>query len=325
MCAALLLGELTRAQPARYHFTANKMGSPFNLVIVAQDSSAAARLAARAFALVDSLNHLFSDYDSTSELSLVNRSAGSGTVRLSPALNEIIRLSQVAWSASDHSFDITVGPLSLLWRQCRKEHRFPDSLELVPATRNVGFERLHYNARLGTVSPEKGVRIDLGGIAKGYTAQKVVELLRRLGAGSALADAGGDIAMSGSPAGSRGWTIGVNVPEEAEELLPRSLQLSQLSVATSGDVYQFIEHDGKKFSHIIDPRTGYGVTSQRNVTVIAKDGAEADWLATACSILPVAAARRLAITRGAGLLISVVENGRIVTYRTPRFERYWKR
>lgn len=325
LCTALLLCAPINAQPARYRFTANKMGSPFNLVIVAQDSSTAAGLAARAFALVDSLNQLFSDYDSTSELSLINRSAGAGTVHISPALNEIIGLSQVAWSASDRSFDITIGPLSLLWRRCRREHRFPGQQEVLSARKKVGFTRLHYNTHTQTISPEKGVRLDLGGIAKGYTAQKVVELLRSLGAPSALADAGGDIAMSEPPPGHHGWTVGVNVPEEADNLLPRNLQLSQRSVATSGDVYQFIEHNGKKFSHIIDPRTGYGITSQRNVTVIAKNGAEADWLATACSILPLNAARRLAMSRGAGLLISVMENGRIVTHRTPGFDHYWKR
>ena len=102
-----------------------------------------------------------------------------------------------------------------------------------------------------------------------------------------MADASGDIVMSDAPPGKNGWTIGINLPENENELWDKKLELKNFAVSTSGDIYRYTIHNGKKYSHIIDPRTGYGVTSQRNVTVIAKDGATADWLATACSILPI--------------------------------------
>jgi thiamine biosynthesis lipoprotein len=150
----------------------------------------------------------------------------------------------------------------------------------------------------------------------------VVDFLDQNGIASALADAGGDIACSGAPPGARGWSIGINVPEQAEALLNKTVQLHNGAVATSGDVYQFTEHNGKRYSHIINPETGYGVTFQRNVTIIAPDGATADWLATACSILPVRKAKKLARRQGAALLIGVLKKNRLRFYKTRNWNRY---
>jgi thiamine biosynthesis lipoprotein len=164
--------------------------------------------------------------------------------------------------------------------------------------------------------------LDLGGIAKGYTAQQVIDFLKQNGITQALVDAGGDIATTGSPPAAKGWTIGINVPETQNDLLPKRIVLHDMAVATSGDVYQYVEHNGKKYSHITDPRTGYGVTSQRNVTVIAKDGATADWLATACSILPINDAKKLATNMHAQLLIAIVQEGKPLFYFTKGFANY---
>jgi thiamine biosynthesis lipoprotein len=170
-----------------------------------------------------------------------------------------------------------------------------------------------------------GMRLDLGGIAKGYIAQKVIDFLRQEGISKALADAGGDMAMSSSVNNSKGWVIGVNIPETTDDLLPRHLILQNIAVATSGDAYQYIEHNGKKYSHIIDPRTGYGIQSQRNVTVIATNGTDADWLATACSILPIPEAKQIAKQAGAELLITELKNGQVVYHSTEGFGRYWEK
>ena len=118
--------------------------------------------------------------------------------------------------------------------------------------------------------------------------------------------------------------MAVNVPETKEELLAKTLLLQNKSVSTSGDAYQFMEHNGKKFSHIIDPRTGYGVTFQRNVTVIANDGTTADWLATACSILSIRQAKKLAAQLGAEVLMGEIKKGKLIFYSTKGFNSYWK-
>ena len=168
------------------------------------------------------------------------------------------------------------------------------------------------------------MKLDLGGIAKGYVAGAVINWLQSANTGSALADAGGDIACSAPPPGSKGWVVGINLPGKSNELMQQTILLSHGAVATSGDLYQYMEHNGKRYAHIIDPRTGYGVTFGRNVTVVAKDGATADWLATACSILPVRRSKKLATTNGAALLIAQEKKGRLKMYRNQFMKRYLK-
>ena len=137
-----------------------------------------------------------------------------------------------------------------------------------------------------------------------------------------MVDVSGDIATCNSPAGKEGWVIGINLPE-SEQLQKKQLQLHNLSVSTSGDLYQFLEHEGKRYSHIIDPKTGYGITTQKNVTVIADNTTIADWLATACSIMPVRKAKRLAKKMHAKVLVAQMKNGRIIQSGSKNFNRFY--
>jgi thiamine biosynthesis lipoprotein len=322
----LLTAISTRSQERKHHFSAAKMGSPFNIIIVSADSARAAALAERSFALVDSFNHIYSDYDTSSELSKLNRLAGAGKQKVSAGLWEIIYQSKLAWQKSKGAYDVTIGPLSLLWRKARKEKIFPSPASVKKKKDLAGFKRLQMDAAQHTITlTQAGMRIDLGGIAKGYIAQKILDFLYASGITQALVDAGGDMAMSGSPPASAGWVVGVNIPETTDDLLPKKLSLAGKAVATSGDAYQFIEHKGVKYSHIIDPRTGYGVSFQRNVTVIADKGADADWLATACSVLPVGESKKLASAMHAELLITELKNRKVVYFATDGFARYWKK
>jgi thiamine biosynthesis lipoprotein len=118
--------------------------------------------------------------------------------------------------------------------------------------------------------------------------------------------------------------VGVNVPETTDDLLTHQLQLANISVATSGDAYQYMEKNGVKYSHILNPKTGFGVTWLRNVTIIAAKGETADWLATACSILPLEEAKKLALDNQAQLLITTLQNGQITYYSSPSFKKYWR-
>ncbi len=316
-----------KAQLKRYTFTESKMGSPFMLVMYCADSLQAAKLAGNSFKLVDSFNNIFSDYNNSSELMQLNATAGSNTapVKVSPALMEILLQSKNAFAESNGSFDITIGPLVKLWRSARKTKQLPDKEKIAAAKNLTGFESLIIDSVEKTaILTKQGMSLDLGGIAKGWIAQKVIDFLHTQHIANALADAGGDIVMSTAPPGTQGWTIGVNIPEKQEELLDQSLLLQNKAVATSGDAYQYVEKDGIRYSHIVDPHTGYGVTFQRNVTVIAKDGATADWLATACSILPIKKAKKLAIKLGAELLIAANKKDTIIFYSTKGFNHYWK-
>ena len=316
---------LLQAQTRKFSYSEMKMGSAFNLIIVSADSNKANHLARKSYELVDSLNHIFSNYDSSSELSKINASAGLLPYKMSRAMLDLVQKSQYAYIQSKGAYDISIGPLSSLWRNARKAKLFPEASTVLATKKLVGFAQVKINKRLGTIFlPNANMQLDFGGIAKGYIAQWVINFLKANGIQQALVDAGGDIVMSGAPLNQQGWLIGVNHPETTDQLLNKKLQLSNCSVATSGDVYQFIEYKGVKYSHIINPLTGYGVTNLRNVTIVAKTGATADWLATACSILPIKEAKQLAISHQAALLITTLKNGKLVFEATPSFKNYWQ-
>ena len=316
---------LLQAQTRKFSYSEIKMGSAFNLIIVSTNSNKANHLARKSYELVDSLSHIFSNYDSSSELSKINASAGLLPYKMSTAMLDLVQKSQHAYIQSKGAYDISIGPLSILWRNLRKAKLFPDSSTVVATKKLVGLNQVKINKRLGTIFlPNADMQLDFGGIAKGYIAQWVINYLKANGIQQALADAGGDIVMSGAPLNQKGWLIGVNLPETTDELMTKKLLLSNAAVATSGDVYQYIEYKGVKYSHIINPLTGYGVTNLRNVTIIAKTGSTADWLATACSILPIKEAKQLAISNQAALLITTLKNGKLVFEATPNFKNYWQ-
>ncbi|MEY4919236.1 MAG: hypothetical protein RLZZ431_418 [Bacteroidota bacterium] len=289
---------LLQAQTRKFSYSEMKMGSAFNLIIVSADSNKANHLARKSYELVDSLNHIFSNYDSSSELSKINASAGLLPYKMSTAMLDLVQKSQYAYIQSKGAYDISIGPLSSLWRNARKAKLFPEASTVLATKKLVGLNQVKINKRLGTIFlPNANMQLDFGGIAKGYIAQWVINFLKANGIQQALVDAGG---------------------------LNKKLQLSNCSVATSGDVFQFIEYKGVKYSHIINPLTGYGVTNLRNVTIVAKTGATADWLATACSILPIQEAKQLAISHQAALLITTLKNGKLVFEATPNFKNYWQ-
>lgn len=309
----------------RFSFTQPKMGSPFTITFYAPDNSRAVSVATQAFHLIDSLNNIFSDYEENSELNQLSATAGQDQwVSISPSLFHILQLSKNASIKSKGAFDITVGPVVKLWRMARKEKRLPPDSLLQQKLLLVGPQFILLDTALQKAKLLKpGMALDLGGIAKGFIAQSVIDLLSSLGIINAMADAGGDIVMSLPPPEKSGWIVGINAPESLTELKNKRLSLHSASVATSGDVYQFVEIGGKKYSHIVNPKTGLGITSQRNVTVIAPKGELADWLATACSLLHIKKAMRLVKKYpGAVLLIMEHRNGKIKMWQSRNFKNY---
>ncbi len=322
----LLFPLTVSAQLKRFEFSENKMGSPFNLIFYHTDSSEAISMAKNCFLIVDTLNNIFSDYSPESEVGRLAFQKDINDIRVSDELFAMIKYSNDAWRRSGKTFDITIGALTYLWRKAKAENRFPSETEIKQAKKLTGFKNLKINRQEQTISFKKPkMQLDFGGIVKGYAAQRVVDFLKSRNVLIALADAGGDIVMSNAPLTKEGWTVAINLPEQENELWDRRLELKNCAVATSGDVYRFILHEGKKYSHIIDPKTGYGVTSQRNVTVIYKEGTAADWLATACSILPIKKALKLAKNARAELFIATLKNDEIVTHKTKGFDKYFEK
>lgn len=315
------------AQPNRYSFSMEKMGSPFNIILYAEDSTAAKMIAANCYALTDSLVNIFSDYIDSSELNRLCANAGhfNSPFPVSPALYDILSIAQTAWQKSSGSFDITLGPVTQMWRKARKEKSWPSNNLVAENLSLTGFDKVFMDPKNHLVVLKKpGMKIDLGGIAQGYIAQKVINRMQQKGVTIALVDVSGDITAIGSPPGTKGWTIGVNLPEQGHELLNKFLLVSNKAVTTSGDTFQYMLHDGKKYSHVVDPATGYGLTSRRNVTVIASDGTTADWLTKACSILPLPAAKKLAKELGAAFMIAEIKDENLKVHQTRNFRQYWK-
>ncbi len=315
------------AQQKRFVFSQQKMGSPFTIIFYHHDTATAANTAEQCFQLVDSLVYIFSDYIESSELNRLCATAGSGTngFKVSAPLLNILWLSKEAFEKSFGSFDITLGPVTRLWRKARKEKIFPTDKAVQQKLALTGFNKIQIDPTTNTVKLlQQGMQLDLGGIAQGYIAQKVIDLLTEKKILNALVDVSGDIVAIGNPPGTQGWTVGINLPESKEDLLPQTLLITNKAVTTSGDVYQFMEHNGKRYSHINNPATGYGITSQRNVTVIANDGTLADWLTKACSILPLKSAKKLATKLGAEVLIVENKRGKLRFHATGGFKHFWK-
>ena len=322
----LLLPFSVSAQLKRFQFSENKMGSSFSIIFYHTDSAAAVSLAKECFLLVDSLNDIFSDYNSESEVGKLALQTTQADIKVSDELFSMILKSKDAWKRSGKTFDITIGALTQLWRKANTEKRFPSEPQIKAIKELTGFKKLAINHRSKTISFKKpGVRLDFGGIVPGYAAQRVIDRLKTKNINIALVDASGDIVMGDAPPGKDGWTIGINLPENENEIWDKKLELKNFAVSTSGDVYRYTIHNGVKYSHIIDPGTGYGVTSQRNVTVITKYGADADWLATACSILPIKKALALAKKEHAAILIASLNGEKIVTHKSKSFDKYFQK
>lgn len=317
---------VTSAQYKKYSFQQPKMGSPFNIVIYSTDSLKAEESALASFKMIDTLNEIYSDYLPNSELNRLCGTSGTGKwVKVSEPLFTILQKACRASEISLGSFDITMSPVIRLWRTARREKRLPGKDSIAAAKQRTGYKFIKLDTINKSILLQKpGMQLDLGGIAKGETAQRVYNRLRENGFPFSLLDAGGDIVAGDVPPQVPGWRISINLPE-TEELMNQQLLLRKKAVTTSGDLYQYLEVNNVRYSHIIDPVTGWALTDSRNVTVIAGNGTDADWLTKACSILPIDKAMQLVKKfPSAEVQIALLKNNRPYFYRSPGFTSYFR-
>jgi thiamine biosynthesis lipoprotein len=292
MAVAVLIAHCMappHAGPERFEFESKHMGTTFRIVLYAADRPTAEAAAQAGFARVAELDRIMSDYDAKSELMRLCRASDEAPgrpVAVSADLFEVLKQAEMVSKQSDGAFDVTVGPLVQLWRLARRTQRLPDEKELAEAKVRVGYKKVVLNARDRTVTLKvPGMRLDLGGIAKGYAADAVLALLReKYAITRALVAASGDITCGDPPPGRNGWVV--DVTPIAKNRTPRKLTLVRCAVSTSGDLEQFVEINGVRYSHILDPKTGLGLTGRRSATVIAPRGIQADSLTKVASVLP---------------------------------------
>jgi len=270
---------------ARFEFSEPHMGTEFRIVVYAARAVDAGRAAKAAFARVAELDRRLSDYEPASELTRLgvssDRGAPTAPVIVSEDLWRVLEEGQAVARASEGAFDLTIGPYVQLWRRARRQEALPRASALSAAAPAVGYAKLELGAEHTVRLLAPRMRLDAGGIAKGYALDEVLDLLAGRGLERALVVGGGELRAGAPPPGANGWRValvGLDGPSEA-------LELSGCALATSGDLEQFVVIDGKRYSHILDPRTGRALSERRLVSVLGPRAIRTDALATAVSVL----------------------------------------
>ncbi|HEY8748818.1 MAG TPA: FAD:protein FMN transferase [Tepidisphaeraceae bacterium] len=311
-----------------FAYQQQKMGTIFQLLIYCDDAKTADDAAEAAWNRVDQLNNVFSDYDPGSELSQLSRRTDAGPmtepVDVSDDMWELLCKAVEAAQASDGAFDITVGPLSKLQRQSKKDGKLPDPRKLKEALACIGWryiklDREHHRVHL----MHAGMQLDVGGIAKGYTSDQVLKLLNHRGITRALCGSAGDITVGDPPPARKDWRVAIQSLKDPQQISDH-VQFRNYAVSTSGDTYRSATINGKRYSHIIDPRTGLSLTFRIGVTTLAPSGTTADWSATAVSILgPKKGLEMIERLDGAAARIVTIDDaGTETLYESQRFPQY---
>lgn len=306
---------------ARYEFAETHMGSEFKIVLYCADGDAARRASRAAYERIAALDRSFSDYQPDSELMRLCDQAGGPPVPVSADLFDILLRSQAIYEKSNGAFDVTIGPVVRLWRRARRDRKLPSFENLQRARSLVSSKLMHLDQAARTVQLEKkGMKIDLGGIAKGYASQEAIKVLKSQGVHRALVAGAGDIVVGDAPPDKHGWSIAVAPLDSAKEKPEVYLSLSNVAISTAGDAERFVEIGGKRYSHIVDPQTGLGVVDRCSVTVVAPDGALADALDTTTYLLgPERGLPLIESTKGAAAyIVRATPEGRRI-YQSARF------
>ena len=291
LLVAMFFG-ITRKQPVEFESGYRLvMGTFARVIVVAPNRKIAEKAAEDAFAAIENVDNLMSDYKDNSEISIVNREAFQRAVQVSEPTFEVIQRSVKFSKFTDGAFDVTVGPLVALFREEKETQNAPTKEEIEQADSKVGYEKLMLDESNRTVRfSVEGMKLDLGGIAKGYGIDKAIEAIQEDGALGAMVDVGGDVRCFGTPSkGKKTWLVGIQDPnlesEKKDNGLILTLKISDGAIATSGDYQQFVMIEGKKQSHIIDRRTGSSAEGLSSVSIVTDNATDADALATAVSVM----------------------------------------
>ncbi len=317
------------AVPPRREYHERHMGVDVTISLYERDEKAANDAVRAAFARIAALNAIFSDYDADSETMRLCAAAPNVPHEVGPDLAFILVEARALSELTDGAFDVSIGPLTKLWRRARRRGELPTDADLAAARARSGWRLLEFDPaapRVTLKQPE--MHLDFGGIVKGYAAEEALKVLREAGIPSALVAVAGDIAAGAAPPDAVGWRIGLPSTAGPESPSTEFVHIAEQAISTSGDAFQFVDIAGRRYSHIVDPRTGLGVTDRVTVTVIAPRGHQADSLATAVSVLGVK--RGLALIEAtpgcAGRLVEHREldsqGAAAIVHETQTFRRY---
>ena len=281
-----------QSEPIVVKRTQMQMGTLVSITVVASNKEIAQAAATAGFAEIRRLEELLSTWISTSELSRVNTSAGVMPVSVSPETITVVQGAIQAAEMTDGGFNIAIGPAVDVWDVIDGQ-RIPTESELDALRPLVDLQAVHADARKQTIFLEKaGMRIDVGGIGKGYAADQAVETLRRAGASAGVVALSGDIKTFGRMPGGKKFPVGIQHPRKEGSVLAW-IDLEDEAISTAGDYERFFERDGIRYHHILDPRTLQPSRRCQSVTVIAREGMLADGLDTGIFVMGVESGMRL--------------------------------
>jgi thiamine biosynthesis lipoprotein len=267
----------------RYEQQADIMGTVFTITI--EGSGNHMEAAEAAFAEIRRIDRLLSTYKPDSEISRVNRRAAQEPVAVGPDFLNVLAASRVYYDLSGGVFDPTIRPLMEIWKEARRENRLPTGEQLQKAAALVDLSKVKVDPQAHAVRfLQEGMSLDFGGIAKGYAADRAIEVLKAHGVTRAIIDAGGNFYALGTPLDKPQWEAGIRHPLKHDEVIMR-FPISDKGVATSGSYERFFEIGGKKYSHIINPHTGRPVEGMLSATIVADDAIAADALSTSVFVL----------------------------------------
>jgi thiamine biosynthesis lipoprotein len=287
------------------------MGTQVSITVVARDRDQGEAAIEAGMAEVRRFDDMMSLYKDSSEITEINRAAGKRPVRVSPEMIEIVEKAAEISLRSGGVFDVTVGPLVVLWQMRLKEGKVPTDGEIAGVRRLVNYRNIIVDKKASTIFLRReGMIMDLGGM-KGYIADQVADLFKRRGITNALIALAGDIWALGHREDGKPWRIGVQHPREKDRTLA-VLELSDRYVCTSGDYERFVIREKKRYHHIIDPRTGMPSTGVISVTLVGERGALIDPLAKVPFILGVEKGLGLVRDYGAEAII-VDDQGKVTS------------
>ena len=267
----------------QYKYHQVSMGTVVEITLVGDDEEGAKKAALQAFQEIKRIEQLMSPWINSSDVTRINRSAGEEWVKVSPETLRVIKKAKEISELSEGGFDITVGPLTQLWRIARERGIPPSTEELKRKLDLVNFRNLMIDQEGKIFLRKKGMAIDLGGIAKGHAVDRAFELLRTLGYKNLIVNAGGDLRVGGSKI-DQPWSIGIQDPRSSEKIMA-TVTIFDSAIATSGDYEKFFIYQGKRYHHIFNPKDGLPSDGCQSVTIICKEGMVADALATAVFVL----------------------------------------
>lgn len=296
------------------------MGSLFDITVVARDSALGRTYIQEAVNEIVRIENLLSPFRESTPLSKVNRLSDSVYVSVPLELLELVRQAQYFSENSEGAFDITTASMDRIWRFDGTMDSLPTSQEVKQSVRLVDYKSIVMDTIQQAIKfRKKGVKIGFGSIGKGYAADMARKKLQAQGVSGGIINASGDMAIWGTAPRGRSWRIGVANPFNSEAIRD-VLELSgEVGIATSGDYHKYVEFDSIRYSHIIDPRTGYPAQGLVSVTVVGSSATVANGLSTSLMVLGVEKGRYMMKKYPEYQAIAITDDGEAISLGASRF------